>query len=146
MKFAGCYKEYLRSCGIVSQLTPPGTPQHNGVSERRNRTLLDMVRSMMARSTLPLSFWGFALLSAARILNMAPTKKVERTPFEVWHGRVPSLSYLKVWGCEAYPKQYTQNKLEARSTKCIVTTRPVGLRRDPTLVLYTCIFTSVHLD
>ncbi|KAD6118913.1 hypothetical protein E3N88_10184 [Mikania micrantha] len=120
------FQEYLRSCGIVSQLTPPGTPQHNGVSERRNRTLLDMVRSMMARSTLPLSFWGFALLSAARILNMAPTKKVERTPFEIWHGKVPSLSYLKVWGCEAYPKQYTKNKLEARSTKCIF----VGYPRD----------------
>ncbi|KAD6118936.1 hypothetical protein E3N88_10207 [Mikania micrantha] len=120
------FQEYLRSCGIVSQLTPPGTPQHNGVSERRNRTLLDMVRSMMARSTLPLSFWGFALLSAARILNIAPTKKVERTPFEIWHGKVPSLSYLKVWGCEAYPKQYTQNKLEARSTRCIF----VGYPRD----------------
>ncbi|KAD3639942.1 hypothetical protein E3N88_29165 [Mikania micrantha] len=120
------FQEYLRSCGIVSQLTPPGTPQHNGVSERRNRTLLDMVRYMMARSTLPLSFWGFTLLSAARILNMAPTKKVERTPFKIWHGKVPSLSYLKVWGCEAYPKQYTQNKLEARSTKCIF----VGYPRD----------------
>ena len=34
---------HLRKCGIVSQLTPPGTPQRNGVSERRNRTLLDMV-------------------------------------------------------------------------------------------------------
>src|SRR4030095_7299898 len=81
------FQEYLRSYGTVSQLTPPGTPQHNGVSERRNRTLLDMVRSMMARSTLPLSFWGFALLSTARILNMAPTKKVERTPFEIWRGK-----------------------------------------------------------
>ena len=91
------FQDHLRSCGIISQLTPPGTPQHNGVSERRNRTLLDMVRSMMARSTLPLSFWGYALLSAARILNMAPTKKVDKTPFKIWHGRVPSLSYLKVW-------------------------------------------------
>ena len=39
---------HLKNCGIVSQLTPPGTPQRNGVSERRNRTLLDMVRSMMS--------------------------------------------------------------------------------------------------
>ena len=51
---------HLRKCGIVSQLTPPGTPQHNGVSERRNRTLLDMVRSMMSLTDLPLSFWGYA--------------------------------------------------------------------------------------
>ena len=39
---------HLKQCGIVSQLTPHGTPQHNGVSERHNRTLLDMVRSMMS--------------------------------------------------------------------------------------------------
>ena len=38
---------HLKQCGIVSQLTPPGTPQRNGVSERCSRTLLDMVRSMM---------------------------------------------------------------------------------------------------
>ena len=49
---------------IVSLLTPPGTPQHNGVSERHNRTLLDMVRSMMSLTDLPLSFWGYALETA----------------------------------------------------------------------------------
>ncbi|KAI3710140.1 hypothetical protein L2E82_39914 [Cichorium intybus] len=113
------FMDHLKTCGIVSQLTPPGTPQHNGVSERRNRTLLDMVRSMMSRSTLPLSFWGYALQTAARLLNMAPTKKVDKTPYEIWHGRVPSLSYLKVWGCEAYVRQEASNKLEPRSTKCI---------------------------
>ncbi|GJT20178.1 retrotransposon protein, putative, ty1-copia subclass [Tanacetum coccineum] len=58
------------------ELTPPYTPQHNGVSERRNRTLLDMVRSMMNLTALPLSFWDYALESATRILNMVPTKKV----------------------------------------------------------------------
>ena len=47
---------HLKQCGIVSQLTPPGTPQCNGVSEHRNRTLLDMVRSMMSLTDLPLSF------------------------------------------------------------------------------------------
>ncbi|GKB57565.1 retrotransposon protein, putative, ty1-copia subclass [Tanacetum coccineum] len=83
-------------------LTPPYTPQHNGVSERRNRSLLNMVRSMMSLTTLPLSFWDYALESAARILNMVPTKKVDKTPYELWHGKVPNLSYLKVWGCEAH--------------------------------------------
>ena len=62
----------LRKCGIVSQLTPPGTPQRNGVSERRNRTLLDMVRSMMSLTDLPLSFWGYALETAAFTLNREP--------------------------------------------------------------------------
>ena len=44
---------------------PPGTPQRNGVSEHRNRTLLDMVRSMMSLTDLPLSFWGYALETVA---------------------------------------------------------------------------------
>ena len=49
---------HLRKCGIVSQLTPPGTPQRNGVSERHNRTLLDIVQSMMSLTDLPLLFLG----------------------------------------------------------------------------------------
>ena len=55
----------LKQCEIVSLLTPPGTPQCNGVCEHRNRTLLDMVRSMISLIGLPLSFWGYALETAA---------------------------------------------------------------------------------
>ena len=74
---------HLKQCRILSQLTPPGTPQRNGVSERRNRTLLDMVRSMMSLTDLPLSFWGYALETAAFTLNRAPSKSVETTPYEL---------------------------------------------------------------
>ncbi|GKB11656.1 retrotransposon protein, putative, ty1-copia subclass [Tanacetum coccineum] len=77
------FKDYLKACGIVQHLTPPYTPQHNGMSERRNRTLLDMVQFMMNLTTLPLSFWDYALESATRILNMVPTKKVDKTPYEL---------------------------------------------------------------
>ena len=48
---------HLKQCGIVSQLRPPGTPQRNGVSELCNRTLLEMVQSMMSLTDLPLSLW-----------------------------------------------------------------------------------------
>ncbi|GJY20853.1 retrotransposon protein, putative, ty1-copia subclass [Tanacetum coccineum] len=113
------FKDYLKANGIVQQLTPPYTPQHNGVSERRNRTLLDMVQSMMNHTILPLSFWDYALESATRILNMVPTKKVDKTPYELWYGKVLNLSYLKVWGCEALVKRDTPDKLEQRSVKCI---------------------------
>nr|GEU74781.1 hypothetical protein [Tanacetum cinerariifolium] len=85
---------------IIAHRTPLYTPQHNGVSEMRNRTLLDMVRFMMGQTTLSNSFWDYALESDARILNMVPTKKVDETPYEVWHGQAPKLYYLKVWGCE----------------------------------------------
>ncbi|GKA12293.1 retrotransposon protein, putative, ty1-copia subclass [Tanacetum coccineum] len=116
------FLDHLRDYRIIAHRTPPYTPQHNGVSERRNRTLLDMVRSMMSQTTLPKSFWDYALETAARILNMVPTKKVEKTPYEVWHGQAPKLSYLKVWGCEALVKRDTltkPDKLEPRSIKCI---------------------------
>ncbi|GJY63042.1 hypothetical protein Tco_0464502 [Tanacetum coccineum] len=52
-----------------------------------------MVRSMMSQTTLPNSFWDYALESAARILNMVLTKKVDKKPYEVWHGQAPR--YLK---------------------------------------------------
>ena len=113
------FKDYLAECGIVQQLTSPYTPQQNGVSERRNRTLLDMVRSMFNLTTLPLSFWDYALETAIRILNMVPTKKVDKTPYELWTGKAPNFSYLKIWGCEAFVKRDSPDKLQQRSVKCI---------------------------
>ncbi|KAK1606568.1 hypothetical protein QYE76_030241 [Lolium multiflorum] len=110
---------HLKKCGILSQLTPPGTPQRNGVSERRNRTLLDMVRSMMSLTDLPLSFWGYALETAAFTLNRAPSKSVETTPYELWFGKKPKLSFLKVWGCDAYVKKLQPDKLEPKAEKCV---------------------------
>ncbi|GJS90024.1 retrotransposon protein, putative, ty1-copia subclass [Tanacetum coccineum] len=74
---------------------------------------------MMNLTTLPLSFWDYAIESATRILNMVPTKKVDKTPYELWYGKVPNLSYLKVWGCEALVKRDTLDKLQQRSVKCI---------------------------
>ncbi|GJS36781.1 zinc finger, CCHC-type containing protein [Tanacetum coccineum] len=88
------FLDHLKDHGIIVYRTPPYTPQHNGVSERRNIILLDMVRSMMGQTTLPKSFWDYALETVARILNMVPTKKVEKTPYE-------------------------PDKLEPRSIKCI---------------------------
>jgi transposase InsO family protein len=95
------FSSHLKSCRIVPQLTPPGTPRRNGVSERCNRTLLDMVRSMMSQSDLPLSFWGYALETTSFTLNRLPSKSVGKTPYEMWTGKTPSLSFLKMRGlCE----------------------------------------------
>ncbi|GKF42358.1 retrotransposon protein, putative, ty1-copia subclass, partial [Tanacetum coccineum] len=74
---------------------------------------------MINLTTLPLSFWDYALESATRILNMFSTKKVDKTPYKLWYGKVPNLSYLKVWGCEALIKWDTSDKLQQRSVKCI---------------------------
>ncbi|KAM0998333.1 hypothetical protein ACFX2C_008114 [Malus domestica] len=112
------FLDYLKECGIISQWTPPGTPQLNGVSERKNRTLMNMVRSMMSSANLPVTFWGYALYTAAYLLNRVPSKSVSQTPYEIWHGRKPSLNHVKIWGCEAYVKKLEATKLEARSVRC----------------------------
>ncbi|KAL0295633.1 UNVERIFIED_CONTAM: Retrovirus-related Pol polyprotein from transposon TNT 1-94 [Sesamum angustifolium] len=73
---SGEFIAYLKENGIVSQWTPLEMPQLNGVAERRNRTLLDMIWSMMSFTELPLSFWGYQLETDARLLNIAPSKTV----------------------------------------------------------------------
>ena len=79
-------------------MSAPRTPQQNGVAERRNRTLLEMVRSMMSYSDLPHSFWGYAIETANYILNSVPSKSVPLTPIELWTGHKPSLRHIRVWG------------------------------------------------
>ena len=74
---------------------------------------------MMSFTDLPLSFWGYALETAAFTLNRAPSKSVEMTPYELWFGKKPKLSFLKVWGCDGYVKNLQPDKLEPKSEKCV---------------------------
>ena len=80
----GPFAKLLKRHGIRAQYTMPYTPQQNGVAERRNRTLMDMVRSMMSNSSLPKSLWMYALKTSMYLLNRVPTKAVPKTPFELW--------------------------------------------------------------
>ncbi|GJW01537.1 retrotransposon protein, putative, ty1-copia subclass [Tanacetum coccineum] len=88
------FLDHLKENGIIAHRTPPYTPQHNGVSEKRNRTLIDMVRSMMSQTTLPNSFWDYAPETVARIFNMVPTKKVEKIPYEETSGSLEDLELI----------------------------------------------------
>ncbi|KAL0439316.1 UNVERIFIED_CONTAM: hypothetical protein Slati_2414600 [Sesamum latifolium] len=100
-------------------------PQLNCVSEKRNRTLLDMVRSMMRFTELPLSFRSYALETAAKLLNMAPSKTVAQTPYQIWHGKPASYKYLRVWGSPAYVKRLVGDKLDLRSSLCMFVGYPL---------------------
>ena len=79
----GEFREYLLGQGITFQLSAPSMPQQKGVAERRNMTLMDMVRSMISYSDLPVSFWGHALETVAYILNLGPSKSIPITPTEL---------------------------------------------------------------
>lgn len=113
----GPFAKFLEKKGICAQYTMPGTPQQNGVAERRNRTLKDMVRSMLSYSIVPISMWGEALKTAMYILNRVPSKAVPTTPFELWTGRKPSLRHLHIWGylAEAIIFNPQEKKLDSRT-------------------------------
>ncbi|RVW81914.1 Retrovirus-related Pol polyprotein from transposon TNT 1-94 [Vitis vinifera] len=113
----GPFAKFLEKHGIRAQYTMPGTPQQNGVAERRNRTLMEMVRSMMSYSSVPISLWGEALKTAMYILNRVPSKAVPKTPFELWTGRKPSLRHIHIWGCPAEARIYNphEKKLDSRT-------------------------------
>ncbi|CAL5408817.1 unnamed protein product [Camellia sinensis] len=99
-------REFANFCemhGIKRQLTASYTSQQNGVAERKNRTILNMVRSMLSTSGLPKSFWPEAILWSIYLLNRSPTIAVRNmTPEEAWSGRQPSVAHLRIFGCIAY--------------------------------------------
>jgi len=115
------FKGFCEQKGIERQLTIPNTPQQNGVAERKNHTLLDMVRSMMAQANLDMSYWGDALLTAAYVLNRMPSKSVSSTPYELWTQRKPNLSNLRPWGCATYVHNTKSEfgKLGPKGKKCV---------------------------
>ena len=80
-------------------MSPHYSPEPNGVVERKNRTLKEMMNAMLVSLGAPLNLWGEAILSACYIQNRIPYKKTGKTPYELWKGNAPNIAYLKVWGC-----------------------------------------------
>ena len=113
----GPFAKFLESQGICAQYTMPGTPQQNGVAERQNRTLMDMVRSMLSHNNVPKSLWMYSLKTVVYLLNRVPSKAVPKTPFELWTRRKPILRHLHVWGYLAEVRIYNphENNLDART-------------------------------
>ena len=116
------FLDYCRDHGIKKQFTTSYTPQQNGVAERKNRTIMEMARSMLKGKNLPNEYWVEAVSCAVYILNRSPTKIVrDMIPQQAWSDMIHSVSHLKVFGCIAYahvPKE-TRIKLGDKSEKCI---------------------------
>lgn len=116
------FDQYCDENGILHEVTAPYTPQQNGVAERRNRTLLDMTRSMLKLKNLHDSFWGEAVTTAAYLLNKCPTKRLHsKVPEEIWTGRKPSVKHLRVFGslCWNHVPEEKRRKLDDRS-ECMI--------------------------
>ena len=92
----GLFAKFLQEHGIVAQYTMLGSPDQNSVAERRNRTLIDMVRSMRSNRKVPQFLWIEALKMAVYILNRVPTKIFPKTPFELFKGWKLSLKHMHI--------------------------------------------------
>ncbi|KAJ9563755.1 hypothetical protein OSB04_008915 [Centaurea solstitialis] len=117
------FAEYCKVQGIGRQLTTAYTPQQNGVAERKNRTIMNMVRSMLAEKCVPKEFWPEAVKWSVHVLNRCPTVAVQnKTPEEAWSGEKPKVDYFRVFGCVAHahvPDQ-KRRKLDDKSQKCVL--------------------------
>ncbi|GKE83787.1 ribonuclease H-like domain-containing protein, partial [Tanacetum coccineum] len=86
--------------GILRQFSVARTPQQNGVAERRNRTLIEATRTMLADSKLPTTFWAEAVNTTFYVQNrVLVVKPHNKTPYEIFHGRTQTLSFMRPFGC-----------------------------------------------
>ena len=92
--FSNEFSEFCVVHKIIHEKTPPYSPQSNGIAERKNRTLTDLVNAMLETAGLSKEWWGEAILTASHVLNRLPTKNKEITQFEEWEKKRLNLSYL----------------------------------------------------
>jgi hypothetical protein len=118
---SGAFKEYCKGLGIRQQLTAAYSPESNGIAERKNRTLQEMVRAMLHTTKLTHRLWGDAIMAANHVTNRRINSVLgHKTPEELWSGNVPTVRHLRIWGCKAmgYVEEVNRDgKLAPRSWK-----------------------------
>jgi len=116
------FKSYCSEHDIRHEKTVPGTPQHNGVAEKINRTIMEKVRCMLKMAKLPKPFWGEVVQTTCYLINRSSFVPLGfDIPERVWSGHDISYSQLKVFGCKAFAhvnKEHRQ-KLDAKAIPCI---------------------------
>ncbi|GJV24199.1 retrovirus-related pol polyprotein from transposon TNT 1-94 [Tanacetum coccineum] len=92
--------DFCREKGIKREYSVARTPQQNGVAERRNRTLIEAARTMLADSKLPTTFWAEAVSTACYVQNrVLVVKPHNKTPYELFRGFKPALRFMRPFGC-----------------------------------------------
>jgi transposase InsO family protein len=117
------FTKFLEEHGITRQTSAPNTPEQNGLAERTNRTLVGTARSMMQHAGLSKGFWSEATAVATYLHNRSPRKGLNwMTPHELFFGRIPDITHLRVFGCQAWvhtPKS-KRKKWDATSKQMVL--------------------------
>ena len=115
-------RTFLSGHGISHMTTPPHTPEHNGIAERRHRHIVETGLSLLSHASMPRSYWTYAFGTAVYLINRMPTSTIDfQNPFQRLFGHPSNYQKLKVFGCLCFPwlRPYASHKLDARSTPCV---------------------------
>lgn len=114
------FSDFCAEKGITHEFSAPKTPQQNGVAERKNRTLQEMVRVMLYAKNLSKRLWAEAVNTTCHIINRVYLRPgTSSTPYEILKGKKPNLKYFHVFGCVCYILNVKEHlsKFDARSDK-----------------------------
>ncbi|CAI5952831.1 unnamed protein product [Closterium sp. NIES-65] len=113
-------KAYCAEHGIRQTFTLPASPQQNGVAERRIDLVMEVARTSMIFAAAPHFLWPFVVQYAAHQLNLWPRVSVpETSPTLRWTGEVGHASVFRVWGCRAFVRDTSADKLSSRAVPCV---------------------------
>lgn len=115
-------RSFLATNGITHLTSPPHTPEHNGLSERKHRHIVETGLTLLSTASIPKEYWTFAFTTAVYLINRLPTPVLSlQSPFHKLFGVTPNYEKLKVFGCLCFPwlRPYTNHKLQDRSQRCV---------------------------
>lgn len=115
-------REFLSTHGITHLTSPPHTPEHNGMSERKQRHIVETGLTLLSTASIPKTYWPYAFATAVYLINRLPTPLLSlESPFQRLFGNSPNYNKLRVFGSLCFPwlRPYTMHKLDDRSLPCI---------------------------
>ncbi|PKU78515.1 Retrovirus-related Pol polyprotein from transposon TNT 1-94 [Dendrobium catenatum] len=116
------FTEFLKTNGIMHQISCPYTPEQNGVAERKHRHIIETTRSLLHTAHIPYTYWPDAVLTAVYLINRLPSRNTKNlSPFELLHNTKPNYTHLRTFGCACYPllPSHTRHKLQPKSKQCV---------------------------
>ena len=121
-EYKGLFEAYCKAHGIWHEKVPPITPQLNGLAEIMNRTIAEKVRCMLSHSKLPKTLWGEAMKTAIDLINLSPSRPLNREILEeVWSRKKAFYGHLRVFGWKAFVhiSKDKRAKLNSKAKECI---------------------------
>ncbi|GKV27558.1 hypothetical protein SLEP1_g36720 [Rubroshorea leprosula] len=113
---------HLATCGIKQQVSCPGTPEQNGVAERKHRHIVETGLTMLLHANMPPCYWVDSFSTAIFLINRMPTPTLQnKTPYFLLYGKIHDYSMIKVFGCRCFPylRDHAAHKLQPRSLPCV---------------------------